>query len=185
MILNKALKLLPAHPEHIDAFAAFFQNYSKSRQIVRHITAMLKKGVLYDYVQGELWLIASRQAKPDELQILLPLALAQAKRGNLSFSMQRALCVFFLSCRKVGLYSSFQALKRVRSKSPYIQSLLVPYLLNEDFLKGGIAAELCQRPGPAPGMTLAEKIVDRGLSPKQMGISEQPPAGSESTLPVL
>jgi hypothetical protein len=84
---------------------------------------------------------------------------------------ERALCVFFLSCRKVGLYSSFHALKRLRSKSPYIQSLLVPYLSNEDYLKGGIAAELCQRPLPAPGMTLAEEIVDRGLSPKQMGIA--------------
>jgi hypothetical protein len=170
-ILTKALQLLPRCPEHIDAFAAFFQNYSKSRRIVRHVTAMLKKGVLHDYVQGELWLIISRQARPDELQVLLAVATAQARRGKLSFSMQRALCVFFMSCRKVGLYSSFQALTRVRSKSPYIQSLLIPYLLNEDYLKGGIAAELCQRSLPAPGMTMAEEIVDRGLSTKQMGIA--------------
>jgi hypothetical protein len=170
-ILNKALKLLPTYPEHIDAFAAFFQNYSKSRLIVRHVTSMLKKGMLHDYVQGELWLIASRQARPDELQVLLPVAITQAKRGSLSFSMQRALCVFFLTCRNVNLYSSFHVLKRVRSKSPYIQSLLVPYLSNEDYMKGGIAAELCQRPLPAPGMTLAGEIVNRGLSPKQMGIA--------------
>lgn len=170
-ILSKSLKLLPVYPEHIDAFAAFFQNYPKSRLIVRHITAMLNKGVLYDYVQGELWLIASRQARPAELQALLPIAVAQAKNGHLSFSMQRALCVFFLSCRKAGLYSSFRALKRIRSKSPYIQSLLIPYLLSEDYRKGGIAAEICQQPASAPGMTLAEEIVARGLSPKQMGIA--------------
>jgi hypothetical protein len=170
-ILSKTLKLLPAHPEHIDAFSAFFQNYTKSRLIVRHVTTMLKLGVLHDYVQGELWLIASRQARPDELQDLLPVAIAQAKRSSLPFSMQRAICVFFLSCRTAGLYSSFRALKRVRSKSPYIQSLLIPYLLNDDYLKGGIAADLCQKPLPAPGMTLAEEIVDRGLSPKQMGIA--------------
>ena len=170
-ILNKALKLLPMYPEHIDAFSAFFQNYSKSRLIVRYVTSMLKRGVLHDYVQGELWLIVARQDRPNELQALLPAAISQAKRGGLSFSMQRALCTFFLTCRNAGLYSSSRALKRVRSKSPYIQSLLVPYLSNEDYLKGGIAAELCQRPLPAPGMTLAEKIVDRGLSPKQMGIA--------------
>lgn len=170
-ILNKALKLLPTYPEHIDAFAAFFENYSKSRLIVRHVTSMLKKGVLHDYVHGELWLIASRQAVPDELRALVQVAIAQAKRGGLSFSMQRALCVFFLTCRNVGLYSSFHALTRVRSKSPYLQSLLVPYLSNEDYLKGGIAAEICQRSLPAPGMALAGEIVDRGLSPKQMGIA--------------
>jgi hypothetical protein len=137
-ILNKALKLLQTHPEHIDAFAAFFQNYSKSRLIVRHITTTLKNGVLHDYVQGELWLIVLGQARPDELRVLLPVAIAQAKRGRLSFSMQRALCAFFLTCRNVGLYSSFHALQRMRSKSPYIQSLLVPYLSNDDYLKGGI-----------------------------------------------
>jgi hypothetical protein len=170
-ILNKSLKLLPTHPEHIDAFAAFFQNYSKSRLIVRHITAMLKKGVLHDYVQGELWMIVARQGRPSELQQLLPIATAQARRGNLSFSMQRALCVFFLSCREVGLYSSSQALTKVRSKSAYIQSLLVPYLLNEDYMRGGIVAELCQHTLPAPGMTIAEELVDRGLSLRQMGIA--------------
>jgi hypothetical protein len=170
-ILNKALKLLPTHPEHIDAFSAFFQNYSKSQLIVRHVTSMLKRGVLHDYVQGELWLIALRQARPDELQVLLPIAISQAKRGRLSFSMQRALCAFLLTCRNIGLYSSFHALQRVRATSPYIQSLLIPFLSNDDYLKNGIAAELCQQPLPAPGMTLAERIVDRGLSPKQMGIA--------------
>lgn len=170
-ILNRCFKLLPTHPEHIDAFAAYFQNYSTSRPIIRHVTAMLKSGVLHDYVQGELWLIVARQARPRELRDLLPVATLQARRGNLSFSMQRALCVFFLSCRRVGLYSSFLALRRVRSKSPYIQSLLIPHLLDEDYLRGGIVAELCQRSQPAPGMTLAEEIVNRGLSTREVGIT--------------
>lgn len=60
---------------------------------------------------------------------------------------------------------------RIVSHEPLYSTAAGPISLNEDFLKGGIAAELCQRPGPAPGMTLAEKIVDRGLSPKQMGIA--------------
>jgi len=171
ILLNKALRLLPTHPEHIDAFSAFFQNYSKSRVIVRHVATMLKKGVPHDYVEGELWLIASRQARRDELEVLLPLAISQAKRGRLSFTMQRALCAFFLTCRKVGLYSSFHALQRLRAASPYIQSLLIPFLSSEDYRKNAMAAELCQQPLPAPGMTLAERIVDQGLSPKLMGIA--------------
>jgi hypothetical protein len=43
--------------------------------------------------------------------------------------------------------------------------------MEEDYMKGGIAAELCPRPLPAPGMALAEEIVDRGLSLRQMGIA--------------
>jgi len=59
-VLGLTLKMLPYHPEHIDAFAAFLQNYEKSGRIMRHIRAMLEEGVLYDYVQGEIWLIAAR-----------------------------------------------------------------------------------------------------------------------------
>jgi hypothetical protein len=169
-ILNKTLKLLPAHPEHIDDFAAFLQNYAKSRVIMRLIIAMLKQGVLHDYVQSELWLLASRHGRSDEIQELLPIAMAQARRGKLNFSMQRALCVFFLSCRQVGLYSTFHALKRVKSKSAYIQSLLIPYLSTEDFVRGGIAGQLVQGASPLPGMVLAEEMVARNLSLRELGV---------------
>jgi hypothetical protein len=53
---------------------------------------------------------------------------------------------------------------------------MVPYLTDEDYIKGGIAAELCQRPSPAPGMTLAAEIVDKGLSLKQMGVATYRPS---------
>ena len=68
---------MPRHPEHIDAFAAFLQNYALSARIMRHITATLQDGVLYDYVQGELWLIAARIGRTSELVKLLDTAKVQ------------------------------------------------------------------------------------------------------------
>lgn len=93
-VLGLTLKLLPRHPEHIDAFATFLQNYEKSSRIMRHIKAMLQGGVLYDYVQGELWLIAARIGRPEELRELLPSARSQSLCKKLSFSMRRGLLAF-------------------------------------------------------------------------------------------
>ena len=76
---------MPRHPEHIDAFAAYLQNYAWSNRIMGHVTAMLEDGVLYDYVQGELWLIAARIGRPQELAKLLHIAKAQAGRKHLRF----------------------------------------------------------------------------------------------------
>jgi hypothetical protein len=82
-VLKWTLKLLPRHPDHIDAFAAFLQNYASSARIMRHLTVMLKAGVLYDYVHGELWLIAARIGRPSELTTLLRAARAQGERKHL------------------------------------------------------------------------------------------------------
>ncbi len=171
-VLHAALKLLPAHPEHIDAFAAYFQNFSRSRMIMRRVIDMLIEGVLYDYVQGELWLLASRLGSPEDLRKLLPAAKAQARRRGLGFSMQRALCVFFLSCRKAGLCSNAYALDKAKSSSGYIQSFLLPYLLPQDFCRGGIAGRLAHGASPLPGMVLAEEITRRNLSLADVGIDD-------------
>lgn len=169
-VLNLALKMLPHHPEHIDAFSAFFQNYGKSPAIMRSIKAWLQAGVLYDYVQGELWLIASTIGTADDLLELLPTARIQAKRRHLPFAMQRGLTAFLLSCRKAGVYSEFRALNSLRAKSPYIQSLLVPYLTDDDYVPGGVATEMLHLASPGPGIVLASEIVERGLLIAAMGL---------------
>jgi len=46
---------------------------------MRSIKAQLQAGVLYVYVQGELWLIASTLGTADNLQELLPTARLQSK----------------------------------------------------------------------------------------------------------
>ncbi len=169
-ILSLTLKMLPHHPEHIDAFSAFFQNYAKSPAIMRSIKAQLQAGVLYDYVQGELWLIASTIGSVHDLQKLLPIARVQARRQHLPLAMQRGLTAYLLSCRKAGLYAESRALNSLRSRTPYIQSLLIPYLTDEDFERDGIATEMLHSTSPAPGMVLASEMVERGLSVRDLGV---------------
>jgi len=169
-VLRWTLKLMPRHPEHIDAFAAFLQNYAWSARIMRHITAMLQDGGLYDYVQGELWLIAARIGQPPELVKLLHAAKMQAARKHLPFSMRRGLAAFFMSCRIAGVYGKFRALKRLRAQTSFIQSLLVPYLADDDFEPNGVVVDLIHAPAPATGMVLAAHLVKRGLSVAGLGV---------------
>jgi len=84
--------------------------------------------------------------------------------------MQRGLTAFLLCCRKADVYPEFRALNSLRAKSPYIQSLLVPYLTDDDYAPGGVATEMLHSASPAPGMVLVSEMVERGLSVRAMGL---------------
>ena len=167
-ILASTLQLLPRHPEHIDAFAAYLQNYSKSRPIERLVWGMLNAGVRHDYVEAELWMIAARIGAPAALSALLPKAQAQARRRPLPFSMRYGLLIFFMSCRNAGIYAETTTMRRLRAQTPYIQSLLVPHFTDGDFTPGGIAAELV--PVALPGMVLAGQMVERDVTVACLGV---------------
>ncbi len=137
---------------------------------MRHVKALLQQGVLYDYVQGEFWLIAARIGQPAELKELLPIARSQSARQHLSFSLRRGLLAFFMSCRNAGVYADSRAVQKFRAQTPYIQSLVMPYLANADFRPNGIVVDLIHRDSPAPGMVLAAQFVQRGLSVTGMGV---------------
>ncbi len=167
-VLQRTIDLLPRHPEHIDAFAAYLQNYSKSRPVERLVWSMLGSGVLYDYVEAELWMIAARMGSAQTLAGLLQRAQLQARRRPLSFSMRRALLTFFVSCRNVGVYTNGMTIKRLRAQTPYIQSLIVPHFVSGDFKAGGIASELVK--AALPGMVLAGQMVDRSITVEELGV---------------
>ena len=137
---------------------------------MRHVTEMLQEGVLYDYVQGELWLIAARIGRPAELQELLPTAKGRGAHKSLSFSIRRGLLAFFMSCRSAGVYAESRALKRFRAETPFIQSLVVPHLADADFRPNGIVIDLIQEPAYLPGMILAAHLVQRALSMTGLGV---------------
>ncbi|MBA3916300.1 MAG: hypothetical protein H0X25_21130 [Acidobacteriales bacterium] len=176
-ILTTTLKLLRSHPEHIDAFAAYFQNYPRSRPIMTKVQAMLTQGVLYDYVEGELWLLAARLGTPGDLKALLPTARRRVRAGHLSFPVQRALLALFLTCRNAGVVPATRVLNRLRTSTAYVQSLVIPHLADEDFERGGVVADLIEQHAPAAGMVLAEELVQRDISTHdlRLRVSRIPP----------
>jgi retron-type reverse transcriptase len=79
-ILSKVLRLLPRHPEHIDAFVAYFSNFNRNRSIIKAVLNYLKSGLPYSYVRGELWQILARMGKLSDLNSALSLARDDARK---------------------------------------------------------------------------------------------------------
>ncbi len=169
-ILGWALGLVPRHPEHIDAFVAFFSKYSKSRLIVDNMKALLTEGVFYDYVQGELWLVATRLGTPHDLRSLLPIARRESRRRIRSIPLEKGLVAFLLACRTRGFYSERASIKRILSAEPYIQSVLVPLLTDADYNAGGLITQLLQATDSAPGLVIAAELIKRGLTHRAVGV---------------
>jgi hypothetical protein len=169
-ILATALRLLPRHPEHIDAVAAYFGNYSRSRRIMNLVKEILRSGARYDYVEGELWLIAARMSTTPDFKELVPSAQRRGRSQNLSFPIRRGLAAFFLAARNAGTYAESRAVNRLRTQSPYIQSLLLPLLTTRDYVAGGIASEMLNGGEPISGIAIAGELVTRGIVPREIGV---------------
>lgn len=125
-LLTWVLRLLPRHPEHIDAFAAYLSNYDKSRRIERVICNLLRKNRMpYDYVRGELWQIAARIGTPATLRSLIPLAKQELRGAEACMGLQWGILTFLVTCSEGGLVSFPRQFRRA---SPLVKALLVPRL---------------------------------------------------------
>jgi hypothetical protein len=121
-LLTCVLRLLPRHPEHIDAFAAYLSNHDKSRRIERVICDLLKRRRMpYDYVRGELWHIAARIGTPATLRSLLPLARQELRGAEACIGLQWGVLTFVVTCSEQGLVA-FP--RQFRGASPVVKALL-------------------------------------------------------------
>ena len=146
--LKIVLRLLPRHPEHIDAFAAYFNNFGKRRAIAIVALCYLKAGVPYSCVRGELWHIIARLAGREELQRGLLMARQDAKHRSRCVALSWGMMHFLMQCEKEGLVHIGQ---RLAMEHPISRSLLAPIFSDREFfkkrravtlLKGGLMEQL-------------------------------------------
>ena len=138
-LLRIALRLLPRHPEHIDAFVAYFSNFGKNRAIARAALSYLRAEVPYSYVRGELWHIATRLAGQDELRNGLPMARNDAKSKRRCVALSWGVMHFLIRCEKEGLA---RIGRRLATEHPISRSLLAPIVSDREFSGKGYAATL-------------------------------------------
>ena len=138
-ILKLVLRLLPRHPEHIDAFAAYFGNYSKSIRIVRAALNYLDSGVPYSYVRGELWHVIARIARTDELRLGLTLARQDARDRKDCVALSWGVMHFLMRCEDEGLLHMGN---RLSAEHPISRSLLAPRFDDREFTPNGHAITL-------------------------------------------
>lgn len=138
-ILNLVLRLLPRHPEHIDAFVAYFSNYDNKERIARVALSYLETGVPYSYVRGELWHVIARLAGIDEMRRCLPLARKDARNRSRCVALSWGVMHFLMNCEAAGLIHDR---RRLAKEHPISRSLLAPIFKDREFSAGDHAVTL-------------------------------------------
>jgi Reverse transcriptase (RNA-dependent DNA polymerase). len=137
--LKIVLMLLPRHPEHIDAFVAYFANFDRRRSITNSVLEYLEDGIPYSYVRGELWHVIARMGAGDELKRALPFARDDAKERGSCLALSWGVMHFLIRCETEG----FSKLgRRLAVEFPMSRALLAPVLLDKEFTRTGQAKGL-------------------------------------------
>jgi hypothetical protein len=132
--LSTVLVLLPRHPEHIDAFVAYFANFGRRRKIVEAALQYLASGLPYSYVRGELWHVVARMGDRAQMKKGLPLARDDARRRGNCVALSWGVMHFLVQCDKQGLS---RLGKRLSSESPMGRALLAQTFPDREFKHNG------------------------------------------------
>jgi len=166
-ILTSCLRLIPRHPEQIDAFSAYLSNYDRSKQIENAITKIIKEDMPYDSVRGELWLILARIASGSCLEQMAATAKKDLAQKSGSIVLNWGAMAFLLECERKG-YS--RASYRIKRLDRLIQTLLMPHLDNQYFKRGELVSKLVTNKHILPGILLAHELVRRDLLLSDLGL---------------
>ena len=169
-ILDLTLRLLPRHPEHVDAFCSYLRLYRNRPRIDRRIEQLLRDGSPYDYVQGELWLLLADMATTASLPALVALARDDFRRARHSWHLQYGTAKFLLRCHRDGVG---RHLRTFLSLPPMTKALLVADLPVSAFRTNGTAASLLRDDSCLPGLALGPVLLDRRLTHTDLGVQVQ------------
>lgn len=137
--LKKVLLLMPRHPEHIDAFIAYFSNFQKRKSIVNACLKFLRNGLPYSYVRGELWHVIARMASDGQLRDALDLARGDAKNRKDCLVLSWGVMHFLIRCEQNGVAGLGQ---RLSAEAAFSRALLAPIFPEKEFSKNGLARRM-------------------------------------------
>jgi Reverse transcriptase (RNA-dependent DNA polymerase) len=169
-LLRRSLDLLPRHPEHIDAFMAYLSNYSHSSFIMERVRGILREGVLYEYVEGELWKLAASIGTPHDLKRLMGLFRKRLTKKRRSMPLDWGLLAFAAASVRADVYSRSSMTMRVSASDPYLQSLVVPFFDGREFRPQGLIGTLLRHSSAEPGLVIATSLVGKGLTHRTFGV---------------
>jgi hypothetical protein len=169
-LLKWSLDLLPRHPEHVDAFMAYLSQYSHSNFIMERIRGILREGVLYEYVEGDLWQLAASISKNVDLKQLLPLFKRRCRVKARSMPLEWGLLAFGAASARADIYPRQALLRRIRSNDPYLQSLVVPFLDEREYRYQGLIGQLLRQAQPEPGLAIVPRLLEKGLTHRSFGL---------------
>ena len=174
-ILNIVRRLLhqARHPEHIDAFVAYFLNFRKRRSIARTALEYLESGVPYLYVRGELWHLVAQFAGPEELCRGLPIARQDSKERSRCMALSWGVMHFLTICEREGLDRRITNIKRRLAKEhPVSRSLLAPIFNGSEFAPTGHAVTLLKEGNLMGQLAGARELQKRSVTLAELNLQQ-------------
>ena len=166
-LLSHVIRLMPLHPEHIDAFSHYLSHHEKSGRLIEACLSYLRSSP-YEYIQGELWHILARQLPLNRMRRYISDAVGIAKDKHANFSLKwgalHYLCI--ADSKGLGNYGKFVKYQT----SALLQGLLVPVLPESCYANKNLIKFLLKRTAFEPGIMLAEQFSSRRLSHTHFGI---------------
>jgi hypothetical protein len=134
------------------------------------VRQILKEGVFYDYVEGELWQLVASIGKPSDLRRLLALFKKRSAKEDQSMPLKWGLLAFAAASARAGVYPRAASINRVMASDPFIQSLVTPFLDDHEYQRSGLISKLLKEPHPEPGLAIVTRLVERNLTHRSLGI---------------
>lgn len=167
--LYLTLMLLPRHPEHIDAFVAYFSNFGKRRSIANAALLYLRSELPYSYVRGELWHLVARIGDRSHLEEALPLARNDAKKRKNCVALSWGVMHFLIRCETYGL---LRLGRRLVSESHMGRALLAPILPKREFTRTGHVKALLKGTLEEQ-LSAVRQLQRRGVSLSSLGVRQR------------
>lgn len=173
-LLNLVLKLIPHHPEHVDAFFFYISRFGYRKPVERLCLDLVQNNP-YAYVRGEAWHILatylreSRSMTYADRRRLRDRAVDIAKNKSQENFVERWGACHFL-CVSEEVTSERQS-RWLKYQAPLLQSLLASVLPEGAFSKGEVVETFLRRNTPEPGLSVCAALHERGLALSTFGLT--------------
>jgi len=169
VVLRHVLRLLPRHPEHIDAFMAYLSNYASSRSATNAAIRYLQNEVPYSYVRGELYHLLARIGACSDLKRALPLARKDARRRADCAALSWGVMHFLIRCQRENLAGIG---RRLNTEIPLSRSLLAPVFPDRTFLRGQVIPRMLQG-SLEEQLAVAREMQKRKIALRNLGLTRR------------
>lgn len=166
-ILNKCIKLLARHPEHIDAFCHYFRNFKKSILLEKEIKRIFEIGTPYGYVKGELYQVITRIGRDELLNYYIPHAKADLRNKNACIILKWGAFSLLLRCQEKGL---LKISNRIKGTESLLKSLLLPIIPDLEYSADGIIKDFLKDSDFTSGLLVTEQLYKRQIKLKNYSL---------------
>jgi hypothetical protein len=164
-IRRQVLKLLPRHPEYIDAFIFYLKNFRRSPKLIEICSNCAIK-TPFDYVAGEMLNFLANKVKRPEARALLTLALRIAGDKQAGISAKCGALTFLCKCEELdlGRYSRF-----VYYQPGFVQALVMK-VLPPSALTDPRAASMAHGESIEAGLAYVSRLIGDGIPLAHAGV---------------